>query len=127
MALLIHDQVVHRNGLPTLQVCLHMLPSTSTQPDLSSQTIGLNDIVYLQVKSALNREPRHLKDLHRSLCAAVERDRHGGETRGKAYLPLKEFDLSDSLEFIVYYLRIGLPLSLESRVKVLGLANHKFN
>ena len=58
VVLFIHDKVIMRNGLPTMQVCLHMLPSTSTQPDLSSQNIGLNDIVYLQEKKkSFNVEP----------------------------------------------------------------------
>ena len=52
-------------------------------------------------------------------CFAIERNPVMENLKGKAFVKVKGYEACD---ITVYYLRIGLPLSRNSRVKILGKA-----
>jgi hypothetical protein len=54
---------------------------------------------------------------------AIERDYYEPDFRGKAHVNLKHVPNG---HYTVYYLRIGQPISINSRLKVLGKACHVF-
>lgn len=67
--------------------------------------------------------PGFLKDLDKNLCSAIERDRYQPDLRGQAMINLKN---TPNGHYSIYYLRIGQPLSIHSRLKVLGKAKRVF-
>lgn len=53
------------------------------------------------------RAPKRLSELQKPLCHEIERDKQMSDTKGKAYISIKELNLEDEREYVVYYLRIG--------------------
>jgi len=54
---------------------------------------------------------------------AIERDYYEPDLRGKAFINLKHIPNG---QYTIYYLRIGQPISINSRIKVLGQSNNLF-
>jgi len=54
---------------------------------------------------------------------AIERDYYEPDLRGKAFINLKNVPNG---HYTIYYLRIGQPISINSRLKVLGKATNIF-
>lgn len=54
---------------------------------------------------------------------AIERDHYEPELRGRAFINLKSLPNG---HYTIYYLRIGQPISIKSRLKVLGKASQVF-
>jgi hypothetical protein len=53
------------------------------------------------------------------MCAAIERETMDSDLRGKSFINLRNIPNG---HYTIYYLRIGQPLTLNSRLKVLGKA-----
>ena len=54
---------------------------------------------------------------------AIERDHYEPDLRGKAFINLKNIPNG---HYTVYYLRIGQPISINSRLKMMGKATNIF-
>lgn len=61
-----------------------------------------------------------MKNLYKNCMTAIERDYFDPEYRGKAHINLKHVPNG---HYTVFYLRIGQPISINSRLKVLGMAS----
>jgi hypothetical protein len=61
--------------------------------------------------------PDCLGDLDKALCTAIEPDLLQPKQRGKAYVNIKHVPNG---HYSLYYLRIGQPLSIDSKLKILG-------
>jgi adenosine/AMP kinase len=59
--------------------------------------------------------------LHKNCMTAIERDHYEPDLRGKAFINLKNVPNG---HYTIFYLRIGQPISINSRLKVLGKAKH---
>ena len=70
----------------------------------------------LQIEGQLNQIPQYLRDLNWFLCVGIEIDTL---LKGKVKINLNKIPNG---HYSLYYLRIGLPLELKSRIKVLGKA-----
>jgi hypothetical protein len=57
------------------------------------------------------------------LCQAIEHDEKEPELRGKAFINLKNIPNGN---YSVFYLRIGQPVGVNSRLKILGRATKIF-
>lgn len=64
--------------------------------------------------------PERMKNLYKNCMTAIERDYFDPEYRGKAHINLKHIPNG---HYTVFYLRIGQPISINSRLKVLGMAS----
>lgn len=67
--------------------------------------------------------PERMKDLSKNSMTAIERDHYEPELRGKAHINLKHIPNG---HYTIYYLRIGQPISINSRIKVLGKSPNVF-
>ena len=59
--------------------------------------------------------------LNKNCMTAIERDHYEPDLRGKAFINLKNIPNG---HYSIYYLRIGQPISINSRLKVLGKAKN---
>ena len=57
--------------------------------------------------------------LNKNSMTAIERDHYEPDLRGKAFINLKNIPNG---HYTIFYLRIGQPISINSRLKVLGKA-----
>ena len=64
-----------------------------------------------------------MKNLYKNCMFAIERDHYEPELRGKAFINLKNVPNG---HYTIYYLRIGFPINITSRLKVLGKASGIF-
>lgn len=60
-----------------------------------------------------------MKNLNKNCMTAIERDHYEPDLRGKAFINLKN---NPNGHYTIYYLRIGQPISINSRLKVMGKA-----
>ena len=67
--------------------------------------------------------PERLMGLHKNCMTAIERDHYEPDLRGKAFINLKHVPNG---HFTIFHLRIGQPISSNSRLKVLGRAKGIF-
>lgn len=67
--------------------------------------------------------PERMKNLFKNSMTAIERDYYEPELRGRAFINLKNLPNG---HYTVYYLRIGQPISINSKLKVLGQVNGVF-
>lgn len=59
--------------------------------------------------------------LNKNSMTAIERDHYEPDLRGKAFINLKHIPNG---HYTIFYLRIGQPISINSRLKVLGKAKN---
>jgi len=64
-----------------------------------------------------------MRGLYKNFMTAIERDHFEPELRGRAKLNLKHVPNG---HYTIFYLRIGQPISINSRLKVLGRAKNIF-
>jgi hypothetical protein len=55
--------------------------------------------------------------LYKNCMTAIERDHYEPDLRGKAFINLKNIPNG---YYTIFYIRIGQPISINSRLKVLG-------
>ena len=67
--------------------------------------------------------PERMMHLHKNLITAIDRDSYEPDLRGKASINLKHVPNG---HYTAYYLRIGQPIGINSRLKVLGRAKGIF-
>jgi hypothetical protein len=67
--------------------------------------------------------PERMKYLHKNLISAIDRDSYEPDLRGKALVNLKNVPNG---HYTIYYIRIGQPIGINSRLKVLGRAKGVF-
>lgn len=67
--------------------------------------------------------PERMRDLNKNLITAIDRDNYEPDLRGKASINLKNLPNG---HYDVFYLRIGQPIGINSRLKVLGRAKNIF-
>jgi hypothetical protein len=67
--------------------------------------------------------PDKLIGLFKSCMTAIERDHYEPDLRGKAFINLKNLPNG---HYTIFYLRIGQPVSINSRLKVLGKAKNVY-
>lgn len=67
--------------------------------------------------------PERMMGLHKNSMTAIERDHYEPDLRGKAYINLKHVPNG---HYTIFHLRIGQPISINSRLKVLGRAKGIF-
>ena len=65
--------------------------------------------------------PNKMMYLNKNCMTAIERDYYEPDLRGKAFINLKGFPNG---HYTIYYLRIGQPISINSRLKVMGKATN---
>lgn len=65
--------------------------------------------------------PERMKGLNKNQMTAIERDHYEPDLRGKAFINLKNIPNG---HYTIFYLRIGQPISINSRLKVLGMAKN---
>lgn len=65
--------------------------------------------------------PERLNGLDKNLCTAIERDEQEPDLRGRAFINLKNIPNGF---YTIFYLRIGLPLGINSRLRVMGKAEN---
>ena len=74
-----------------------------------------------------NREganiPERMVGLNKNCMTAIERDHYEPDLRGRAFINLKNLPNG---HYTAFYLRIGQPISINSRLKVLGKAKNVF-
>jgi hypothetical protein len=61
--------------------------------------------------------PERMKNLFKNSMTAIERDYYEPDLRGRAFINLKHVPNG---HYTIYYLRLGQPISINSRIKVLG-------
>lgn len=62
-----------------------------------------------------------MKGLNKNSMTAIERDHYEPDLRGKAFINLKNIPNG---HYTIFYLRIGQPISINSRLKVLGMSKN---
>lgn len=65
--------------------------------------------------------PERMKNLNKNCMTAIERDHYEPDLRGKAFINLKN---TPNGHYTIFYLRIGQPISINSRLKVMGKAQN---
>ena len=65
--------------------------------------------------------PERMKGLNKNSMTAIERDHYEPDLRGKAFINLKNIPNG---HYTIFYLRIGQPISINSRLKVLGMSKN---
>lgn len=65
--------------------------------------------------------PERMVGLNKNCMTAIERDHYEPDLRGKSFINLKNIPNG---HYSIYYLRIGQPISINSRLKVLGKAKN---
>lgn len=73
--------------------------------------------------SIVDNIPERLMGLHKNSMTAIERDHYEPDLRGKAFINLKHVPNG---HYSIFHLRIGQPISISSRLKVLGRARGNF-
>ena len=63
--------------------------------------------------------PERMVGLYKNCMTAIERDHYEPDLRGKAFINLKNVPNG---YYTIFYIRIGQPISINSRLKVLGRA-----
>ena len=138
-----------------LQVQLEVIvDGPQFDPDMS--VLGLNDIMYIvpefspkaylefypeseddlehhaeffrryqdfEYQEGVDNIPDLLQGLDQHLCTAIERDELEPDLRGKGFINLKNIPNG---HYTIFYLRIGQPISINSRLKVLGKAKNLY-
>ena len=61
--------------------------------------------------------PERMIGLYKNCMTAIERDHYEPDLRGRAFINLKH---TPNGHYTIFYLRIGQPISINSRLKVLG-------
>mmetsp|Transcript_29441 Transcript_29441/g.44586 ORF Transcript_29441/g.44586 Transcript_29441/m.44586 type:complete len:264 (-) Transcript_29441:1796-2587(-) len=67
--------------------------------------------------------PERMMGLNKNCMIAIEADEYEPDLRGRAFLNLKNLPNG---HYSIFYLRIGQPISINSRLKVLGRAKNLF-
>ena len=67
--------------------------------------------------------PERLSGLNKNSMTAIERDHYEPDLRGKSFINLKNVPNG---HYTIYYLRIGQPISINSRLKMMGKAVNVF-
>ena len=67
--------------------------------------------------------PERMVGLFKNCMTAIERDHYEPDLRGKAFINLKNVPNG---HYTIFYLRIGQPISINSRLKVLGKSKNIF-
>lgn len=70
-----------------------------------------------------NNIPKQMGGLMKNCMTAIERDHYEPDLRGKAHINLKNIPNG---HYTVLYLRIGQPISINSRLKILGKSKHLY-
>ena len=65
--------------------------------------------------------PERMLGLNKHSMTAIERDHYEPDLSGKSFINLKNIPNG---HYSIYYLRIGQPISINSRLKVLGKAKN---
>ena len=138
-----------------LQVQLEVIVNgPQFDPDMS--VLGLNDIMYIvpefspkayqeiypegdedlehhaeffrryqdfEYKEGVDNIPDVLQGLDQHLCTAIERDELEPDFRGKAFINLKNIPNG---HYTIFYLRLGQPLGINSRLKVMAKVQNIF-
>lgn len=71
----------------------------------------------------IDNVPERLMGLHKNCMIAIERDHYEPDLRGKAFINLKHIPNG---HYTIFHIRIGQPISINSRLKVLGRAKGIF-
>ena len=67
--------------------------------------------------------PERHSGLNKNSMTAIERDHYEPDLRGKSFINLKNVPNG---HYTIYYLRIGQPISINSRLKMMGKAVNVF-